>query len=156
RVSPIGTFYVSDEYGPFVYGFNTAGNRLRVLPVPAKFLTDHPASTADGELPPNATKGRQPNRGMEGLAITPDGSKLYGIMQNALIQDGALNASNQRRGINSRILAIDTITGVTQEFLYQLDNWSNGVNEILAVNDHEFLVLERDGNAGLAAVTKKI
>jgi hypothetical protein len=27
------------------------------------------------------------NKGMEGLAITPDGRTLVGIMQNALIQD---------------------------------------------------------------------
>src|SRR5262249_31998636 len=38
----------------------------------------------------------------------------------------------------------------------QLDSKSNGVNEILAVNDHEFLVIERDGNAGTAAAFKKI
>ena len=55
---------------------------------------------------------------MEGLAITPDGTKLYGIMQNPLIQDGALNASNSRRGINDRILEIDMATGQTREFLY--------------------------------------
>jgi hypothetical protein len=30
------------------------------------------------------------------------------------------------------------------------------VNEILAINDHEFLVIERDGNAGAAAAFKKI
>ena len=33
------------------------------------------------------TTGRQANRGMEGLAITPNGRTLVGIMQNALLQD---------------------------------------------------------------------
>ena len=35
--------------------------------------------------------GRQPHRGMEGLAISPNGTKLYGAMQSALIQDGEVN-----------------------------------------------------------------
>ena len=107
RVGPAGTFFVSDEYGPFVYEFDAAGRRLRILPVPEKFLIDHPNAVGADELPPGNTKGRQANRGMEGLAISPDGSKLYGIMQNALIQDGALNAANSRRGLHNRILEID-------------------------------------------------
>jgi len=160
RVGPGGTFFISDEYGPFVYEFSAAGRRLRSLGVPARFLIQHPsASQPDqptGELPPTNTAGRQANRGMEGLAISPDGKKLYGIMQNALIQDGALNSSNSRRGVNNRILEIDLETGATRELLYQLDNRSNGVNEIVAINDHAFLVIERDGAAGAAAAVKLI
>jgi hypothetical protein len=156
RFTKKGTFFVSDEYGPFLYEFDASGQRLRALTIPSKFLITHPSNTADGELPPNNATGRQPNRGMEGLAITPDGSKLYGIMQNALIQDGALNSSNQRRGFNNRILEINTTTGETHEYLYQLDSRSNGVNEMVAINDHQFLVLERDGNAGASAAFKKI
>src|SRR5262245_22141077 len=77
-------------------------------------------------------------------------------MQSALIQDGALDASLKRVGTNNRLVEIDLESGAIREFLYQLDNKSNGVNEILAVNDHEFLVIERDGNAGTAAAFKKI
>src|SRR5262249_8393689 len=108
------------------------------------------------ELPPTNLAGRQSNRGMEGLAIIPEGTKLYGLMQSPLIQDGPLNELNQRRGVNARLLELDLASGATREFLYQLDSRSNGTNEILAVDDHVFLVIERDGNPGLAAVTKKI
>ncbi|HEY7676273.1 MAG TPA: esterase-like activity of phytase family protein, partial [Candidatus Methylomirabilis sp.] len=162
RVSKNGTFFVSDEYGPYIYEFSATGQRLRRLNVPARFLIANPSAIGTSELPsppappPGNTSGRQANRGMEGLAISPDGTKLLGIMQSPLIQDGALNAQNQRRGVNCRILEIDLATGATREFLYQLDDRSNGVNEILAINDHTLLVIERDGNAGGAAVTKKI
>ena len=108
------------------------------------------------ELPPGNTKGRQSNRGMEGLAISPDGSTLYGMMQNALIQDGALDAGNTRRGLHNRILQIDLATGRTREFVYVLSDRRFGVNEILAINDHQFLVLERDGNAGTGAAFKRL
>lgn len=100
--------------------------------------------------------GRQSNRGMEGLAISPAGAKLYGIMQSALIQDGALDAANARIGLNNRIVEIDVASGAVREFVYPLESKSNGVSEILAVNEHEFLVLERDGRGGAAAAFKRI
>jgi hypothetical protein len=155
RVGPQGTFFVSDEYGPFVYEFGPDGHRIRALTVPDKFLIDHPG-IEDAELPPSNLKGRQANRGMEGLAISPDGSKLYGLMQSPLIQDGALSAANDRIGTNVRLLEIDVATGQTRELLYPLDNPSFGNNEIVAVNDHQFLVDERDGRAGRQAVSKKL
>ena len=156
RPSGRGTFYASDEYGPFLYEFNARGRRVRSLSIPAKFLIDHPGPTVETELPPTNAKGRQPNRGMEGLATTPVGDKLYGIMQNALIQDGALDAANKRIGMNNRILEVDIARRTTRELVYPLDSAKNGVNELVAVNDHQFLVVERDGNAGTAAAFKKI
>lgn len=90
---------------------------------------------------------------MEGLGISPDGSKLYGRMQ---IQDGGLDGSLARVGLNNRIVEIDVETGALREFVYVLESKSNGVNEIVAVNDHEFLVLERDGRAGASAVFKHL
>ncbi|MCQ8780484.1 esterase-like activity of phytase family protein, partial [Escherichia coli] len=78
---------------------------------------------------------RQANRGMEGLAISPDGSKLYGLMQNALIQDGALSPTNARVSTNSRLVEITLATGALREFYYQLDGVGYGLNEIVAIND---------------------
>lgn len=151
------SIYLSDEYGPFIYEFDRAtGQRIRVINLPDNFKIANPNGNGAMELPPNNTSGRQANRGMEGLAISPDGTTLFGLMQSPLIQDGALNASNSRRGINIRLLKVDIATGATQEFLYQLENGTNnGTNEILAINDHEFLVIERDGRA-TNPVTKRI
>jgi hypothetical protein len=77
-------------------------------------------------------------------------------MQNALIQDGGLDAALKRVGLNNRIVEIDVETGATREFVYVLDSKSMGVNEIVAVNDHEFIVIERDSNAGAAAAFKRL
>jgi hypothetical protein len=156
RVSACGhSIFVSDEYGPYLYEFSLAsGKRLRAIAVPNKFLIDAPSATPSDELSVNRA-GRQAHRGMEGLAISPDGTKVYGIMQSPLIQDGGLEAG-QRVGLNARIVEINLETSGVREFLYQLDNRGNGISEILAVNDHEFLVLERDGRAGAAATFKKI
>jgi hypothetical protein len=86
------------------------------------------------------------------LAISPDGKTLFGIMQNALLQDNGLSAGTTNRlGLNNRILKIDLLTGETHEYVYVLDaiNRGQGVSEILAINDHEFLVVERDNRSNL-------
>jgi hypothetical protein len=156
-VSPFGNFFVSDEYGPRVREFDRNGHLIRRIALPEKFRLDpetgHPSGDIDSdgnslELQPsfNVT-GRQANRGMEGLAITPNGRTLVGIMQNALLQDHGVDpATIGRVGLNNRIITIDLLTGRTREYVYVMDavNQGRGVNEIIALNNHEFLVLERD------------
>ena len=86
---------------------------------------------------------------MEGLAITPDGTTLVGIMQAPLLQDGSKQV---------RIVTIDIASGATKQFGYRLTSGS-GVSEIVAINNHEFLVDERDGKGlgdGTAAAVKQL
>jgi hypothetical protein len=76
------------------------------------------------------------------------------MMQNALLQDGALNpGTTDRIGFNNRILKIDLATGGTHEYVYRIEatNRGQGVSEILAINDHQFLVVERDNRSWLSA-----
>lgn len=156
RISRTGnSVYVSDEYGPFVYEFDrNSGLRVRTFTLPTKFnITSTISAVGDTEIAGN-TSGRVTNKGMEGLAISPDGTKLYGIMQSPLLQDNALDATLKKKGIYCRILEIDIATGNTREFVYPLSNKSYTVSEIVAINDHEFLVDERDGNGGTSAVKK--
>jgi len=151
RVGPNGTFFLSDEYGPFVFEFDRQGHLLRRINVPSRFLIANPSSDGNTELL-NNTSGRQANRGMEGLAISPDGTTLFGIMQSALLQDHGLSpGTTNRLGVNNRILKINLLTGETQEYVYVLDaiNRGQGVSEMLAINDHEFLVDERDNRSNL-------
>jgi hypothetical protein len=156
RVGRDGALYICDEYGPVIYEFDAKGTRVRTLPVPARFQAPKPGRAPADELPPKSASGRQPNRGLEGLAISPDGTKLYGAMQSALLQDGALDARGGRAGLNCRVLELDLATQKTREFVYQLDDPANGVCEILAVSGTEFLVLERDGLGGPDAKYKRV
>jgi hypothetical protein len=145
RVSNDGlSIFVSDEYGPYVYQFlRFNGLRLRTFQLPDKFFVSKLSPVSNTEIADN-TSGRVANKGMEGLAITPDGRTLVGIMQNALIQDASDGAPNLLR-----IVTIDILTGrTTHEYPYLLTTGS-GVSDIVALNNHEFLVDERDGK-GLA------
>jgi hypothetical protein len=156
RVSPRGTLFISDEYGPWIDEFSMDGRQIRRFAPPEKFLVTTPDGESAHELPPSNGRGRQPNHGFEGLAITPDGTKLYAILQDPLIQDGALDAANKRIGHNCRILELTLATGATREFVYTLDAPKHGVNEMLAINDHEFVVEERDNKGGTDAKFRKL
>src|SRR5262252_9334885 len=82
RVSRDGrSVFITDEYGPFVYEFDrSSGRRVRVFQLPDAFAVSHVSSVGTDEINGN-TSGRVANKGMEGLAITPDGRTIVGIMQ---------------------------------------------------------------------------
>ncbi|MDX2118535.1 MAG: esterase-like activity of phytase family protein [Planctomycetota bacterium] len=155
-----GSLWVADEYGPHIDRFDAKARRYDRIGVPDKFRIQKPNADPEKELPPSNTSGRQPNRGFEGLAINPYGSKLFAIPQSPLIQDGALNDKNERIGKNIRMLQIGVETGdewgKTAEYVYPLEDAKLGVSEILAVNSRQFLVLERDGKAGAEAKVKRL
>ena len=146
--------FISDEYGPYVYQFDRAtGERIKSFQLPANLDVSNLSPVGATEISGN-TSGRTANKGMEGLAITPDGKTLVGIMQAALIQDNAVTASKKLL----RIVTIDIATGTTHEYGYKLTN-GTGISDIVAINDHEFLVDERDGKGlgdGSAAVVKQL
>jgi hypothetical protein len=179
-VAPNGNFYVSDEYGPSVYEFTPYGSFIRAFNVPNLAANTNPINLipkesngtlnyVDGRNP--VTNGRQDNRGFEGVAITPDGSKLLAMLQDPLVNEGQNpgNGNNDGRySRNLRIVEFDTATGnSTAQYIYQLEDLASinarvpnnkfdpnqqgrsiGISAITAINDHEFLVIERD-NRGI-------
>jgi len=143
--------YISDEYGPYVYEFDRlSGQRTRVFTLPPTFAISNLNAMGALEISGN-TSGRVTNKGMEGLAITPDGTMLVGAMQSPLIQDGGDN-----KGLATRIVTIDLRTGRMHQYAYQLDMATKTtISDILAINDHEFLVDERDSKGRADAVGSK-
>jgi hypothetical protein len=137
------SFFISDEYGPYIYQFlRSNGQRIRTFSVPQDLYVAHPGPTTTIETSMN-TIGRVANKGMEGLAITPDGKTLVGILQNSTLQDAAEggDAANLLR-----MVMIDIASGKTlHEYGYLLTTGS-GVSDIVALNNHEFMVDERDGH----------
>lgn len=138
---PDGTFWVSDEYGPFITHFDRRGRaRSRLAPF-------------DGSLPRELTL-RTPNRGMEGLTITPDKKTLVGIMQSALTQS---DAGKPKSVAVTRIVTVDLRTKKTREYAYVLDDpkaKGTAVSEIAALSSTRFVVAERDGEFGPGAEKK--
>ena len=155
RVGKKGNLFISDEYGPRLIEFTTAGNFVRELELPGRYLIDNPNVSKPTENPNNVS-GRQTNRGMEGLAIG-DGGELVGLMQSPLLQDSYRKTNlDKPAGLNCRMPVFDVSGNCEREFLYQLDHPGNKLNEVLNCGDGQFIVIERDGEVGVEAGFKKL
>ena len=125
-----GTFWISDEYGPWLVHVDAEGRTIeRIGPFPG------PKSL------PKVLALRRPNRGMESLTITPDGTTLVGVMQNPV--DNPDSAVRKTSRFN-RIVAYDPRTGASRQYAYLLEATSAVVSEIAAITHSTFIVSERD------------
>jgi hypothetical protein len=110
-------------------------------------------NTGSRKLPAVFAK-RWANRGMEGLAITPDEKTLVGIMQSRLYNPSNAGAINKKL---TRIVTFDIVTGNTNQYIYKQEIDNNANSEITALSATQFLIIERDGNfSGDGAVMKHI
>ncbi len=144
---------ISDEYGPYVKYFNFQGEQLAEIEVPSAFQVQHPYGDEKDEIAKNET-GRMTNRGLEGLAVS--GNRLFALLQSPLIQDSRRLDNGKLEGLNCRLLSYDQKNHPALQWVYHLDQTSNKLNEILAIDDTRFLVIERDGKLGAEAEFKKI
>lgn len=133
-----GTFWISDEYGPHLVHFDGTGKTLeRINPF---------GSGTGGRTLPKVLARRRPNRGMEGLTITPDGKTLVGLMQSPLYNPSSAAVSGS---LVLRVMTFDIATGSTKQYVYLMENASlTGCSEIVAITNTTFLALERDGDYG--------
>jgi len=136
-----GNLLVSSEYGPAVYEFNRNGELLRKFNTPSNILPNGPNFAGDA----GNTAGMRTNRGFEGLAVTPDGKYAYAMLQSAMLNEGGGN------GTFARIVKFDMMTGdAVGQYIYEMAGSSQGrgTSALVALNDHQFLVIERN-NRGL-------
>lgn len=136
-----GHFLVSDEYGPSLYEFNRAGELVKTYATPSNLLPRSSVGTLNFASDAGNTLGKRTNRGFEGLAITPDGQFAYAMLQSAMLDEGGGDGS-----IN-RIVKFDTQTGqAVGQYAYQMkrSGQGQGISALVAINEHEFFVLERN------------
>ncbi len=129
---PDGTFWVSEEYAPGLLLFDSTGILMQRL---------SPHSNGKLKLP-RVFETRQPNRGMEGLTITPDGNFLVGIMQTALQNPSKQEMLPKCR--TTRLFTLNLKNGDIREYLYVQEDTFLSNSEIQAITDSTFLVIERD------------
>ncbi len=164
---PDGTFWVSDEYGPWLAHFDAAGRTIeRIGPF---------AANAQGHKLPAVLAQRLTNKGMEGLTVTPSGALLVGMMQSALVNDpvndpvgnpyaiGSANTygKNSKKNLMTRLITYRLVAGggeavgTVHQYAYLLgDPAASGtgsgnkqaISEITALSETDILVDERDGN----------
>ncbi|WP_445291738.1 glycerophosphodiester phosphodiesterase family protein [Calothrix sp. 336/3] len=116
------------------------------------YFTDFPAT---GDLVRDKFVGTNPvpnlgsSRGFEGMAISPDQTTFYPLLEGTVVGDpvGSL-----------RIYKFDAITKEYQGLagLYRMENPSNAIGDFTVINQNEYLVIERDNGQGATAKFKKI
>lgn len=142
-----GVWYASEGsralgFDPFIKHARADGAYLATLPVPAMF-----------KVAPGRDTGSRNNLSFEGLSFAPDGASLWLGMEAPLYQDGPL--ASPEHGAVSRFTRFDRAGKVLAQYAYPIDRvqgrpapgryGDNGVSEILAVDEHRLLVLERSG-----------
>jgi hypothetical protein len=125
-----GSFWVSDEYGPYLLHVDPQGCTLQKL--------------APGRGLPRVLAKRRVNRGLEGLTTPDDGKTLVAMLQAPLDNPRAAG----RKSRLARILVLDVATGTSTQYAYLLDDTGLGVSDILSLGGSKYLVLERDGKFG--------
>lgn len=164
---PDGSFFIGDEYGPYLYRFSPTGSLLAAIRPPEAFIpkrkgkdhfaSNNPGPGAQAADPPNPETGRQNNQGFEGLTLTPGGRFLVVALQSATRQDGGTSEETRRY---ARLLFYD-ITDLdrpklAREHVVPLPVFENAQgerrvaaqSELLALDETFFLLLCRDANNG--------
>lgn len=149
RLDPSNGQIVWASEGDPARGFDPALRRMSVDGAPSGRVP-LPTSLA---FDPHGQSGARANQTIEGLSFSPDGRSLWISMEAPLIQDGPV--SSVRAGGLTRLTRLDRKGRVLAQYAYRLDpiqaaprdglRADNGISEILAVDDHRLLVLERSG-----------
>lgn len=162
RAGRSGSGWVGDEYGAYIYRFNSSKELVGQVQLPSALIPTSPNGSINFFADP-PVNGRRTNQGMEGIAQSPDGSKLFGLLQSATLQDSG--SGNQGRS-NTRLLVYDINSDdsstLRSQHVIQLPriddnggtpavNRNGAQSSILALNNHQLLILSREGNGRGAA-----
>jgi hypothetical protein len=135
-----GTYWIGDEFGPYLLHFDRAGRLLQApIPLDGVRAPENPAGN------PNLNS----SKGFEGLAQSPDGRKLYALLEGVVAGDAAGGLR-----LNEFDVAKREYTG--KRWIYQLEDPANAIGDAIAVDDNRFLIIERDNGQGATAKFKRI
>jgi hypothetical protein len=127
-----GNLWFGDEFGPFLVKTDASGKVLRSeIPLPGVQAPQNPYLVGAPNL--------GTSRGFEGMAINGAGDKLYTLLEGTVSGDPAKSLR-----INEFDIATEAYTSVN--YVYQLDAAGTNIGDMTAINDHQFLVIERNND----------
>lgn len=151
-----GNFWIGEEFGPWLIKVDKAGKILQSeisIPNVLKLDSNPYVQTSNN---PNATAANLPSSGgLESMAINPSKTRIYTMFERELSND----TNKQRRIMNVfDITANKFLTDVFYQYKVGVGTYINASgatvteyytpNDMTAVNDHQFLVVEKDRGAG--------
>ncbi|WOS63849.1 esterase-like activity of phytase family protein [Sinorhizobium fredii] len=147
-------FWVGEEFGPYVLRFDTTGKLTDVIPtmVDGKpvLSPDNPTLALQAD-PSKKTPVFNLKRsgGYEGLTLSKDGTKLYGLLEGPIWTDGETVEQAEGRPA-LRIIELDAAgkTWTGRSWLYPLAEGGEAIGDFNMLDDKTALVIERDNGAG--------
>ena len=139
-----GDLWLGDEFGPWILHFSADG----VLLDPPIALPDGLMSPANPHLVGPATIAG--SRGLEGMAISPNGKTLTFILEGAVV--GAADPFSRR--IYEYEIGSDAPPVHVAN--YRTEVAGHFVADVQALDDHRLIVIERDGGRGLTANFRRV
>lgn len=150
-----GSFWIGEEFGPFLLHVDAEGRVLRVVETrmgeEVLRSPDHPALQVPASpAQPVAFRSRR-SGGYEGMAASPDGARLYALLEKPLFNAG----TDQAEGNFLRILEFDTARAdwTGRVLRYRLEPGATSIGDFNMIDDRRALIIERDdgeGDPGLA------
>jgi len=134
------SFWVSDEYGPHLVHYDANGVEIERINAFANDERNNVMVEGKPILLPTEFTKRRANRGMEALTITPDQTTLVGIIESSMDNPD----ESGRLSSLVRMVTINLVSGQIAQYLYRLDNAAHVTSGIVALNDHEFYLIEHD------------
>ncbi len=129
-----GNYWFGDEFGPYLIKTNAKGEVLRREIGMLGVASPQNEAVVNGTI--GATLGR--SAGFEGMASNPGGDRLYTLLEGTVAGDAAGTLR-----INAFDVNTESYTG--QQWRYKLEAAGTNIGDMTAINDHEFLVIERNG-----------
>jgi hypothetical protein len=135
-----GNLWFGDEFGPFLVKADASGKVLRgEVGLPGVMSPQNPYLNG-------GTPNLNGSNGFEGMAINRSGDKLFTLLEGTVAGD---DASRKTLRINEFSIDAEAYTG--QQWKYKLDVAGTNIGDMTAINDHEFLVIERNGVTATSA-----
>jgi hypothetical protein len=149
-------FWVGEELGPYILKFSTEGVLTDVIATKAGEIDVKSPDNPTIVVPANPA-AKMPafnlkrSGGYEGLAMSKDGTKLYGLLEGPLyLEDGSVEKADGLTAL--RIIELDAAskawTGKT--WLYPLSEGGEAIGDFNMIDETTALVIERDNGAGVA------
>ncbi|MET0335324.1 MAG: esterase-like activity of phytase family protein [Rhizobacter sp.] len=135
-----GNYWFGDEFGPYLVKTDSRGTVLRPeIPLPGVYAPAHKDVIAG-----RATANLPASGGFEGLAINRSGNRLYTLLERTVTGDPAGTLRIDEFDVDREVY-----TG--RRFFYPLDALGTNIGDMVAVDDHRFVVLERNSSTATAA-----
>lgn len=150
------SIWIGDEFGPYLIKADRQGRVQAVFEtqVDGKVVRspDHPAVTTPGAPGGPVDFQVRRSKGYEGLASSPDGRKLYAMLEGAL-WDAQAKSFEQIDGRQVlRVLEFDVATErwTGRHWKYVLENNTHAIGDFNLIDATTALVIERDNGEGTA------